>query len=207
LQGVNEFTDPHIIKLLATYQQEDKYHFLFPYAERNLSQYMAENPLGFANPDSQHSRRFVAWILSQVEGIAKGLSKIHTKSEDTKTLAPQNPEYLNPRSAERPIGSGYHHDLKPQNILHFTQLDDEIPNPEFGILQIADFGVAKFHSINSGTGTKTFRGTPTYAAPETKSWYKPSDTAKPNEKMVPKLSRPYDVWSLGCITMELLVWH
>ncbi len=104
---------------------------------------------------------------------------------------------------KRPAGTGYHHDIKPQNLLLLA------PEPEtnaFGVIQIADFGIGKFHSINSGTGTQTHRGTPTYAAPESKVF---EEVNSPDGSGVTKklnLSRPYDVWSLGCVLMEVIVW-
>jgi serine/threonine protein kinase len=211
-------THDHIIKLLATYQQEGIYHFLFPLADCSLEKYMHNDPLGFKDPDSQTSKQFIAWIIGQFQGIASGLAKIHVNSGDNSskkrgaTLGKElRPQLLNPSVAaaqrQRPEGTGYHHDLKPQNILHFPAMaDTQNPTSDYGIFQIADFGIGKFHSLNSGSGTGTFRGTQTYAAPESKVFVKSHSKDKKDTKPGLKLSRPYDIWSLGCVLLEVTVW-
>ena len=75
---------------------------------------------------------------------------------------------------------GYHFDLKPANIL----IEDS------GRFIISDFGQANF-KLGGGTSQVTgMGGTPAYAPPETDG----SDN-KPNRK--------YDIWSLGCILLEV----
>ncbi|HEU5227516.1 MAG TPA: protein kinase [Ktedonobacteraceae bacterium] len=54
-----------------------------------------------------------------------------------------------------------HRDVKPSNFLLRRRKDDPA-HPE---LQLADFGIAKFHSATSDASA-TIRGTPTYMAPE-----------------------------------------
>ncbi len=142
---------------------------------------------------------YTAWIIEQFAGIASGLAKIHVKDSAPKDRL----VLLDPSTSigrERPEGTGYHHDIKPPNLLLFREVDDVKDVGPHGILQIADFGIGKFHSKQSGSGTRTFRGTETYAAPE---------TIIPRERgqQALKLSRPYDVWSLGCVLMEVLVWN
>ncbi|KAF4629509.1 hypothetical protein G7Y89_g8640 [Cudoniella acicularis] len=220
LKGLQELTHDHIIKLLGTYEQEDSYHFLFPFANYSLEEYMRTNPTSFDNPDSSDSRRFITWVVTQFQGIASGLAQLHVRSQSNggdkanpnsrsqTSLKPPELTLVNPEVAKnQPVeGTGYHHDIKPQNILWFSKISDLLsPITKFGILQIADFGIGKFHSLHSGTGTSTVRGTPTYAAPESKI---PRPLTAPGDNATPtlKLSRPYDVWSLGCVLMEVLVW-
>lgn len=84
-----------------------------------------------------------------------------------------------------------HGDLKPENILVFSE--DKI-----NILQIADIGLGKFHDKSTYlrqkgkiyTDTKT--GTARYLPPEFK-------TSK-------QISRLHDVWSLGCLFLEFIIW-
>ncbi|KAI8966787.1 hypothetical protein F5Y11DRAFT_361831 [Daldinia sp. FL1419] len=89
-----------------------------------------------------------------------------------------------------------HGDLKPENILWF---EDENGR---GTLQIADLGLAKFHEEESHTrnrqGIKTL-------TPSGTSRYEPPETDKARGKDEPR-SRQYDIWSMGCILLELLVW-
>ncbi|KAL9084296.1 MAG: hypothetical protein Q9165_008124 [Trypethelium subeluteriae] len=84
---------------------------------------------------------------------------------------------------------GRHGDLKPENILLF---DDY---PPYGRLVIADVGLTKFHSKNTALrsqGTGTMTGTRRYEPPDV--LYE-----------VPR-SRGYDIWSMGCICLEFVVW-
>ncbi|KAI1358330.1 kinase-like protein [Xylaria arbuscula] len=84
-----------------------------------------------------------------------------------------------------------HGDLKPENILHFTNPRDGI----YGTLVMADVGVSKIHHLATDLrhdGTNTKATTPCYEAPE----------AENNDKR----PRRYDMWSLGCIFMEFIIW-
>ena len=84
-----------------------------------------------------------------------------------------------------------HGDLKPENLLRFTEGGGR------GILLIADVGLAKFHmevTKNRHARTQTMTGTFRYEPPE-------CDDKSDNPR-----SRAYDVWSLGCIYLEFLIW-
>ncbi|KAJ8133057.1 hypothetical protein O1611_g564 [Lasiodiplodia mahajangana] len=85
-----------------------------------------------------------------------------------------------------------HGDLKPENILRFS----DNTTPGYGRLVIADFGLAKTHTAITRSRhfpTRTVTGTARYEAPE----------AFLQEK---SRSRVYDVWSMGCILLEFLIW-
>lgn len=83
-----------------------------------------------------------------------------------------------------------HGDLKPENILRFRN------GTEVGLLKIADLGLAKLHLFETGKRgpTVTRHGTPLYEPPEV--------------ILEPEIarSRQYDIWSMGCVLLELLVW-
>jgi serine/threonine protein kinase len=86
----------------------------------------------------------------------------------------------------------FHHDLKPSNILRFE-------GPP-AVWKICDFGMAKLKNVNDGSATvhrtDNHFGTYDYQPPEY------FDDAKD-----PRHGRPFDMWSLGCIMLELLtVW-
>lgn len=89
-----------------------------------------------------------------------------------------------------------HGDLKPGNILCFGPTNGNI----FGTLKIGDWGLAKFHSEatsrreEKGINTSTHYGTPLYEPPE----------AMAGGRRV--LSRLYDMWSAGCVILEILIW-
>ncbi len=80
---------------------------------------------------------------------------------------------------ETPTRVGYHFDLKPRNIL--------VDGRKF---VLADFGLS---SYKDGDGQ--------YTAPEVEDFDAAEET---HEEQIS--SRPSDVWSLGCIIMETLVW-
>lgn len=89
--------------------------------------------------------------------------------------------------------NGRHGDLKPDNILHFNSTDHKN-----GVLLIGDFGISKFHvegtDVRGALITHSKATTPAYEAPE---------AALPQIKA---RSRKYDIWSLGCIYLEFVIW-
>ncbi|EHK39456.1 hypothetical protein TRIATDRAFT_253341 [Trichoderma atroviride IMI 206040] len=88
-----------------------------------------------------------------------------------------------------------HGDIKPSNIL--------CDGPDLGasnksILLIADVGLAKKHEEYTRYRPKittTRHGSITYEPPEVSP-----------KKELGRLSRKYDVWSLGCVFLELIIW-
>ncbi|KAL1882795.1 hypothetical protein Daus18300_000433 [Diaporthe australafricana] len=87
-------------------------------------------------------------------------------------------------------GSYRHGDLKPENILRFCD------NTEIGVLKISDLGLAKHHvQATADRGpTITRYGTALYEPPEA---ILNTEAAR---------SRQYDIWSMGCVVLELLIW-
>ena len=139
----------------------------------------------FREPARDPDRRNVEWLLSQFLGLANALRQIHNLESPDNSVETA-PQLLSP--IEQARRSAWHHDLKPENILYF-----KIPGSKYGRLLIADFGTGKVHTFRSGSiNTRSANGTPTYEAPEAVS-----------EGVT---SRPYDIWSMGCVFLELLVW-
>ena len=89
-----------------------------------------------------------------------------------------------------------HGDLKPENILWFDSKKDR------GILKIADIGLATFHEKEANT--KNRKGMPT-ETPSGTSRYEPPEMDEKRGREDPR-SRQYDIWSMGCILFELLLW-
>ncbi|KAJ2995687.1 hypothetical protein NUW58_g1204 [Xylaria curta] len=109
------------------------------------------------------------WALRQITGLTHALDSIH-------------------RAKTR------HGDLKPSNILHFTD-----GNTKLGTLKIADFGVSRTHKIETGlrkNPTITKASTFIYEAPE---------AHEPFKDLLSR-SRRYDCWSMGCIILEFVIW-
>lgn len=154
----------------------------------------------------------MTWLLSQLKGIADGVRHIHN-------LAPSGlgPDSLNNdlKPGVRRARTGFHHDLKPQNILVFAKDASRTIQDDAGshslhssrrwdnlILKISDFGTARINVILSQSQTGIEHTS-----------YKSSslshgDTAygAPDYALEQKTSRPYDIWSLGCIFFEVILW-
>ncbi|KAJ3546129.1 hypothetical protein NM208_g2163 [Fusarium decemcellulare] len=85
-----------------------------------------------------------------------------------------------------------HGDLKPENILLFHEGEYQ------RMLKIADVGLAKFHEagtqerIKIMQKTNTMTGTTRYVSPE----FIHADV----------IPRKFDVWALGCVFVEFLIW-
>ena len=190
---------PHLIKLLATYEIGNKFHLMFPYANANLRKYWEDH----ATPSFDANT--VLWSLRQMSGIASGLSLIHN-FKVTIPASGLDPKTSNIRLTKGRVIElkfkngeqwwGRHGDIKPENILWFAQdqscfLSDCDP---MGVLQIADFGLGRFHGRDSRSRVKadTVFTSPTYEPPEC--------------KMGLLVSRAYDIWSLGCIYLEFITW-
>lgn len=88
-------------------------------------------------------------------------------------------------------GTNFRHgDLKPDNILWFTN------GTVLGRLKIGDWGLAKQHYFvteKRTNKTSTMHGTLRYEPPEVKTG-------------AGVLSRLYDIWAMGCIILEFIVW-
>ncbi|RTE68477.1 hypothetical protein BHE90_017145 [Fusarium euwallaceae] len=88
-------------------------------------------------------------------------------------------------------GNCRHGDLKPENILIFRD------STTIGVLKFGDMGSSKTHRQSTGfrdDRTSTRVGTLRYEPPE-------AMTAEDKPR-----SRRYDIWSVGCIMLEFVIW-
>ncbi|KAM0490779.1 hypothetical protein ACHAP8_011247 [Fusarium lateritium] len=122
----------------------------------------------------------MTWTLKQMEGLCKALVELHRPHTTESALRSDetDPHFR-------------HGDLKPENILVFQEDTEDI-------LRIADLGLGRFH-LKSTDGrrkakeyTKTVTGTTRYMPPEF------------NDDN--HISRKLDVWSLGCLFIEFVIW-
>jgi serine/threonine protein kinase len=187
--GSKKEKHPHLITLLATFKHKKKYHLVFPYANANLRKYWEDRP--FPSFDEVT----VLWSLNQMTGIANALELVHNferypLSVDGRVRWHKFAK-LRVQTSEELFGR--HGDIKPENILWF-QKTPEIED-ERGILQLADFGLGRFHGRDSRSKVpwnQIVGGSPTYEPPECKL-HRP-------------VSRTYDIWSLGCLYLEFITW-
>ena len=178
LDELRKYPNDRIVTHVATWTQDDRYYMLFPYAQFNIRQYMSRRSFG------KPTKKNILWLLDQLRGLANALREIHNLStSDDAAGSPSN--LLAPRAEIRK--AGWHHDLKPSNILVLGN-----PNPFNFEFHIADLGLVKVHNYHFGDDDKKVPiGTRTYEPPEAAKGL---------------TSRPHDIWSMGCVFLELLIW-
>jgi serine/threonine protein kinase len=88
---------------------------------------------------------------------------------------------------------GWHHDLKGENVLVYEEGDGGRPT-----LKIADFGSAKIRARRPAPQDES---SPTASYSQGTSAYE-----APDYVILHETSRPYDLWTLGCLFMDMLVW-
>ncbi|KAI3336766.1 hypothetical protein HD806DRAFT_517809 [Xylariaceae sp. AK1471] len=131
-------------------------------------------------PDPTLNESLIKQAVIQMSGLAAALEATHEGKIRHGDLKP---------------GNGIHRDAYCL-ILRFGATDNNI----FGTLKIGDWGLAKLHSMatvlrqEKGLDTTTKYGTPLYEPPEVQLGE------------VTLLSRQYDVWSMGCVILEIMIW-
>jgi serine/threonine protein kinase len=180
---------PHLLQLLATYEQTTctegvKYHFIFPLADDNLRDYWDKRM-----PNPEFDKPTVFWAINQMTGITGGLLQVHVHTVSI-SLGSKDGETMSVKPGEEWFGR--HGDIKPENILWFSE-DSEYRDGR-GVLKLGDFGLGRFHGLESRSKVPpgTISGTITYEPPELKL-------------RIP-VSRAYDIWSLGCLFLEFATW-
>lgn len=179
MDELRKLSSEHIVVHYATWTQDQKYYMLFPYAECNLREHMEQQQFGPC------TKKNILWFLGQLLNLADAVRNIH--NINIKDVPQSSTNLASPNRELRQ--SAWHHDIKPQNILFFRK-----NGSEKGMFKIADFGSGKVHTLRSGSAnTGSPNGTLTYEPPE----------AQYGERAT---SRPYDIWSLGGVFLELLLW-
>ena len=174
LNRLQSYESPHLTKRIVSWTQGDTYCILFPLAKCNLADYMRRFVFSGNEKDK-------VWLLEQFCGLADALRFIHA-------LRPKNGhKQLGIYDFRKQLETGWHHDVKPANILCFNNADSEQE-----IFQLCDFGSSKINVFRSRSlPTSSPRGTPTYEPPET---------------IQGDLSRPSDVWAFGCVLLDIVTW-
>ncbi|KAI1111769.1 kinase-like protein [Nemania sp. NC0429] len=170
---------PHrnIVLFLHYWTADSFQYILFPLATGDLYTFLRRS-----DPQPQLSEQYVQWVVRQLQGLCDALKYIHN--------------HTMPRlSSDEGLTMGrigFHHDIKPVNILLF-----EGDDPAGPIWKLSDFGsglVSEFKDSDHESiyNSKPSTGDPIYTAPEF--------------ALEGRVSRPKDVWSLGCIYLEVLLW-
>ncbi|KAI0538518.1 kinase-like domain-containing protein [Xylaria digitata] len=185
-------TRKHLLPVHAAYVRGKQYSFIFPWAHGgSLEDLWKKEPHSLLLEPKKDFHVLVKWVAAQLSGLTgeSGLGFLH-KNEQFESSGDQ------PISDEKPFG--IHGDLKPSNILYFKQ-DASCDNLDAAedLLKISDFGLTGFHSAMTRSGQPaTGPHSPTYRSPE---WGR-------GGIHVGFLSRKYDIWSLGCVFLQFLVW-
>lgn len=198
LMTFSDNAHPHLISLLATYEQFSTFHLIFPLAEADLQSYWKEK-----NPRPSMDHDTVLWVAQQCYGISSGLSRIHRhKTVNFNRLNDGDFQQISHDSGVHSLTNtghvwqlqlyGRHGDIKPQNVLWFR---DSSNTSDRGVLRITDFGLAEFKT-------------------STRNIYKPSNRTtvsapyrSPECDMVGgSVGQSHDIWALGCLYLEFIAW-
>lgn len=173
----------HLISLLATYEQSDRFFLVFDWAEADLQAYWRKQ-----NPTPSFNMDTVLWLARQCKGIAHGIAKIHehptTRRDPGSSL-----------QGDRCVVFGHHGDIKPENVLWFAEPGRE-DCKSAGTLKLSDFGLAEF-SVHQ-----------TLSMAERSKWSVSLGYRAPEADLAPEaaIGRSYDIWTLGCLYLEFITW-
>ncbi|KAI1340870.1 protein kinase [Xylariaceae sp. FL0016] len=172
----------HVIHLLATFEvrsdADSTFYLLFDWAQGTLADFWRVN--GHLVRDRHHALD----IAKQFHEIATALNYVHNERLETvKSLDSSYDSNL----------YGRHGDIKPQNLLWFKCQHRH--GPSSSELILSDFGLGRLNTriSRSKQAGGALDRSPTYRAPE---FDLPS----------PLVSRVSDIFSLGCVFLEYVIW-
>lgn len=192
LSALSRMPHKSITQHLAVWTQDNRYYMLFPRAETNLRNFMNETSPPTLNKDT------VLWLLKQIKGIADAVRQIHNLGSPGLGSAFLERGLDLANKCER---TSFHHDLRPENILVFADNDASVEDTSTShTWKISGFGSARIGTLLSGSDMQDesyftnnlSHGDAVYGAPDF--------------LLEGKTSRPYDMWSLGCVFLECLLW-
>lgn len=165
LRLLNRLKHPNIIPLLGSYTQFGEYNFLLPCLDMNLEEFFElESP-------PPKFRQQPSAFFSALHGLASALCAVHSVCLNL----PDHGVSLN--------ASGFHHDLRPANIL--------VSGDTF---VLADFGLGELKPADEPTKTAWRAGAGDYIAPECMD----EDFDHQN------VGRSIDIWAFSCLLAEVV---
>ncbi|KAK1531889.1 CMGC protein kinase [Colletotrichum paranaense] len=167
---------PHIVTLLATFTR----------STNGTTEYLLLFPwaecdlLKFWERKSflERNHEFFLWMMRQICGIADALSYIHD---------PNDTDHLDINGKRL---YGRHGDIKPENVLWFKSNGR-------GNLVLSDLGLTRTH------GQESRSNRPGAEIPVSPNYRPPECDIEGNEG---RISRSFDIWTLGCLILEFIVW-
>lgn len=157
LELLRTLKHPNIVELLGSYTYKDTHNLLFPMADMSLHE-LFQRDTNF-RPEELYAGMF---------GLAEALSRIH--------------DFTFEDGEDSFSRIGYHHDLKPANIL--------IRGRDF---MISDFGLSKLKPYDQTSRTRLKGGSEDYLSPEA---FKEADFSNG------RVGRAHDIWAFGCVLAE-----
>ncbi|KAL8794049.1 MAG: hypothetical protein Q9195_003349 [Heterodermia aff. obscurata] len=162
---LNSRKHPHIIPFFGAYRYGPDLCFLFPVLEMDLEHFF----------EREDSRRFgdFEWdftFVAALQGLSSALSHVHDVRLQLDT---EGVDFS---------GIGYHHDLRPANILVTSKT-----------FVLADFGMGRLKAANELSQTPWKVGAGDYIAPE----------CMDNDFVHQDVGRAIDVWAFGCLVAEV----
>jgi serine/threonine protein kinase len=126
----------------------------------------------------ERSHEKITWTFNQFYDIVDAINYIH------------NPSNMFNDKGQKLYGR--HGDIKPENILWYRKNGQDI-------LVISDLGLSAVHREASRSNQIEADATPSYRPPE-------CDIQCEDNRNIGRISRSFDIWSLGCMFIELITW-
>jgi serine/threonine protein kinase len=179
LRMMNELNQEHIVHFVTAFRRRKENGGEEHYLMFEWADGGNLRSLWKDNPFPLLTASLVKDAIKQILGLARALEAAHNLNT---------------------TGASYRHgDLKPENILLFSG------GGSIGTLKIGDWGEAKEHEqVTEMRPSKTTAkyGTRRYEAPEVETGVR----AKWLGQSTRRRSRLYDIWAMGCITLEFIIW-
>ncbi|KAF1924719.1 HET-domain-containing protein [Didymella exigua CBS 183.55] len=225
----------HLVQGIAAYRtdandsENEKYCIVLEWADGgNLRSFWNSNTECQLNDDPSNNRYRIKAMLGQFLGLAECLELMHTRTTQRESfdepdldtglqhVDQQNPSRSQVSFQPKPkiavqgtdefsvtekdprLEYWRHGDIKPENILRFIKGDDK---NWLGTLKLADLGRAQQHAertaMRQSAEREQFRTV----------LYEPPDLYDDKHKNGQgQISRLFDVWSMGCVIFECVVW-
>lgn len=171
---------PHLLRSLCSFHLLDFDYLLLPWADGGslFDAWRADLEVPLI------TSQLLRWALAQCEGLAEGLATMHDIGYKLSSLPSRPPSR---------VGYGVHGDIKPENVLWFSDGGHGHFSRGYGVLQLGDYGLTSFSKEPSSTTGFLPKGlTPNYSAPEI--------------EVNNRVSRASDIWGLGCVYLEFISW-
>lgn len=161
LETLRQLRHPNIVELLCSYTYRDLHNFIFPDEGMNLSEFLETESSEKTHGDF-HSNKHT--FYRAMYGLVSAVEVVHSNFKED-----EGEQVL--------INIGYHHDIRPHNIL-----------VRWNTFLLADFGLAKIRN-EEVSSTLMKGGGAQYMAPE----------GYHGER----IGREADIWSLGAVFLDI----